>query len=74
MTGTNLKVVRLETGVAKGYTVREALVAASRKAKEIDAQSICIVMRSADNAVHTRSAGCDWIERRGMLDIAKEDS
>ena len=70
----DLKVVRLDTGVAKGYTVREALVAASRKAKEIDAQSICIVMRSADNAVHTRSAGCDWIERAGMLEIAKQDS
>lgn len=73
MSGSHLKVVRLDTGVARGYTVREALVAASRKAKEIDAQSICIVMRSADNAAHTRSAGCDWIERVGMLEIAKQD-
>lgn len=67
----DLKVVRLDTGYAKGQTVREAIIKAGRKAKDLDAQSICVVMRTPDNSIQTLYAGCDWVERTGMLEIAK---
>jgi len=67
----DLKVVRIQTGTAKSRTVREAIIAAARRAKECDAQSICIVMRNADNSIRSEYAGCDWLEKVGMLEIAK---
>lgn len=67
----NLKVVRLKTNSARGWTARETLMDAMRVAKKIDAESAIVILRSKDSEIHARCGGCDWVERTGMLEIAK---
>ena len=71
-----LQIVRLDTQTAKGRTARETLLSALKCAREHDADAAIVILRHKDGRVQSHFGGsaCGWIERVGMMEIAKIDA
>ena len=62
---------RVEPENSKGLTVRRAVIAATRTAKDGNASGVAIVIVHANGDVSSHFAGLTWLERVGALEVAK---
>jgi len=62
---------RIKPETSKGRTVRQACYDACQSAKKEGAVGVAIIMKLENGNVRSHYAGLDWIERVGVLEIAK---
>lgn len=66
------KIYRVKPSTGAGCTVRRACYEASVTAKKEKATKVVIAMQLGNGDVRVHSGGMEWLDRVGLLEIAKQ--